>query len=107
MKLQVEFMEGDCSMAFPIIIVLYYILLNLWTYNAFRRDKEKARRNDWRTSEFDLLLPAFLGGGLGALLGMRVFHHKTLKWKFRILVPLFIILHIFIISILLIMRTKA
>jgi uncharacterized membrane protein YsdA (DUF1294 family) len=85
-------------MSITIIILLYYILLNLWTFNAFRRDKEKARRDQWRTSEFALLFPAFLGGGLGAFLGMRVFHHKTMKWKFRILVPLFILLHIFIIA---------
>lgn len=29
---------------------------------------------------------------MGALLGMRVFHHKTKHWKFRILVPLFLVL---------------
>lgn len=85
-------------MSITIVIILYYILLNLWTFNAFRSDKEKARHNQWRTSEFALLLPAFLGGGLGAYLGMKVFHHKTTKLKFRILVPLFILLHIFIIA---------
>ena len=35
---------------------------------------------------------AALGGGPGALLGMLVWHHKTKKWKFRILVPAFIII---------------
>jgi uncharacterized membrane protein YsdA (DUF1294 family) len=92
-------------MSVTFIILLHYILLNLWTFNAFRRDKEKARHNQWRTSEFALLFPAFLGGGLGAYLGMKVFHHKTMKWKFRILVPLFILLHLFVITIFLLYRT--
>lgn len=31
---------------------------------------------------------------IGASLGMRVFHHKTKHWKFKILVPLFLALHL-------------
>ena len=48
-----------------------------------------------RESVFGILGPRVCGarvldlfGGTGALLGMRVFRHKTRHWKFRILVPL-------------------
>ena len=44
--------------------------------------------------ESTLLLVAFLGGSLGALLGMELFRHKTKHAKFKVLVPLFLILHI-------------
>ena len=47
-----------------------------------------------RIPEFRLLLWAALGGALGAWLGMRVFHHKTQKPLFRLLVPLLLLLHV-------------
>ena len=31
---------------------------------------------------------------IGALLGMRVFHHKTKHWKFKILVPMFLVMQL-------------
>ena len=34
-----------------------------------------------------LFLPAVLGGSLGAILGMRLFHHKTKHWYFRYGLP--------------------
>ena len=42
----------------------------------------------------DLLLIAALGGSVGALLGMEVFRHKTKHWQFKVLVPVFLVLHI-------------
>ena len=73
--------------------LLYYLgILNLWTLALYGADKGKARREDWRVPETVLLgLPAF-GGGLGALVGMAVFHHKTRKWQFKLLVPFFTLL---------------
>jgi uncharacterized membrane protein YsdA (DUF1294 family) len=37
---------------------------------------------------------AVIGGALGAFLGMKMFRHKTQHWKFRILVPLLLVLWI-------------
>ena len=34
-----------------------------------------------------LFLPAVLGGSLGAIAGMRLFHHKTKHWYFRYGLP--------------------
>jgi dienelactone hydrolase len=39
-------------------------------------------------------LLAFAGGGLGALLGMFAFHHKTRKTRFRVLVPIALVLSV-------------
>ena len=61
---------------------------NLISFLIMGIDKRKARKEKRRISEKTLLTCAFLMGGIGVGAGMLVFHHKTLKWKFRILVPL-------------------
>ena len=43
-----------------------------------------------------LLLLAAAGGSIGALLGMKVFHHKTLHKAFQLGVPLILALQIII-----------
>ena len=69
-------------------IALYYLLAaNLLTFVTYGIDKYKARHNKWRIPEATLLLLAALGGSIGALLAMRVFHHKTQHKKFRYGVP--------------------
>ena len=68
--------------------------LNLLSFALYGIDKAKAKQGAWRIPEKTLLLAALLGGSLGALLGMEVFRHKTKHWKFKLLVPLFLILHI-------------
>ena len=57
-------------------------------------DKIKAKRGTRRISEASLLLIAFLFGGLGAMFGMILFNHKTSKIKFRVLVPLAVVIGI-------------
>lgn len=76
------------------MIMVYYIILNIGTFILYGIDKRRAVKRRWRIPEKTLLGAAMLGGGLGALSGMCLFHHKTKHWKFRILVPLFIVLHL-------------
>lgn len=76
------------------IIVAALVVMNLFTFFVYGIDKWKARKNKWRVSEKTLLLLALCGGSLGAVLGMYLFHHKTKHWKFKILVPLFLIIHV-------------
>lgn len=71
--------------------ILYFTGINVVAFVAYGIDKFKAKRSMWRIPEFTLLLLAFLGGGIGAGIGMKVWHHKTRKWKFRIGVPLAVI----------------
>lgn len=74
------------------LIGIYLAVVNLVAFVAYGIDKRRARRGDWRIPERTLLALGFVGGGLGAFLGMRVFHHKTRKLRFRLLVPLTLVL---------------
>lgn len=49
---------------------------------GIRRGQARARRGAWRVPEKTLFLLPLLGGSVGALLGMRVFRHKTKHWYF-------------------------
>ncbi len=42
------------------------------------RPKVKAKKGSWRISEATLLILAVIGGSIGALLGMKIWHHKTM-----------------------------
>lgn len=66
----------------------YFTFLNLLGLLTMGIDKRKAKRKAWRIPERTLLLIAFLGGGLGSLIGMYYFHHKTKHTRFIILMPL-------------------
>lgn len=76
------------------IILAALLLVNLAAFAAYGIDKRRAQKDRWRIPESTLLLLAFFGGALGALLGMSVFRHKTKHWKFKILVPLFLALQV-------------
>lgn len=86
------------SVFFPIFSALraflpwYLAVINPVAFLFYGADKRKAVKDRWRTPESVLIGLAALGGGPGALLGMRAFHHKTHKLKFQILIPLFCIL---------------
>ena len=58
------------------------------------RTKSKAKRAKWRIREAALLGLAVLGGSIGALLGMKVWHHKTMHKKFKYGLPLILIAQI-------------
>lgn len=75
-------------------VYVYLVVINILVFFIYGIDKKKAQKKQWRISENSLLLGAFLGGSLGAFLAMRVFHHKTKHWKFKICVPLFLVIHI-------------
>lgn len=72
----------------------YLAAVNLAAFALMGLDKRRARRGDWRISEKALFLPAVLGGALGGLLGMRVFHHKTKHWYFRFGMPALLIVQV-------------
>ncbi len=70
------------------------VIMSVTAFITYGIDKRKAVRKKWRIPELTLLLLAFFGGGTGAFLGMLLFHHKTRKWKFRLLVPFFMFLQL-------------
>lgn len=80
--------------------IIYFLVINIAAFAAFGIDKFKAKRGAWRVSESTLIAFAAVGGSIGALLGMYVFHHKTRHSKFTVGVPVILAVYI-IISVLL------
>ena len=76
------------------IALIYLAVINLVTFFVYGIDKWKAKRSQWRVSEAALLGLAVVGGSIGAWLGMKTWHHKTLHRKFRFGVPLILIAQI-------------
>lgn len=64
------------------VLLVWLAVINLLTFLVYGADKRRARRGKWRVPEKTLFLLPLLGGSIGALLGMRVFHHKTKHWYF-------------------------
>ena len=73
-------------------IAAYLAAINIVAFFLYGIDKWKARHDKWRITETTLLLIAVAGGSIGALLGMRVWHHKTQHTKFRFGLPIILIL---------------
>ncbi len=76
------------------LLLIYLLAINLITFIMYGLDKRKAIKNQWRIPEKTLLGAALLGGSAGALAGMKAFRHKTKHWKFKICVPVFLVLHV-------------
>ena len=73
----------------------YYLLaINAIAFIMYGIDKYKAKKAKWRISEATLLLLAVLGGSIGAWMGMKVWHHKTMHKKFKYGIPIIIILQV-------------
>lgn len=64
------------------VLLVWLAVINLLTFIVYGADKRRARKGKWRVPEKTLFLLPLLGGSIGALLGMRVFHHKTKHWCF-------------------------
>lgn len=60
------------------------IMWNVVVFALYGIDKRKAVKGEWRISERTLLLIAFFFGGIGAILGGNLFHHKIKKWYFQV-----------------------
>lgn len=75
----------------------YLLIQSLITFIMFGIDKWKSKHGKWRIPEATLLLMAACGGSIGALLGMSVWHHKTLHKKFKYGVPAILIAQVAIV----------
>ena len=64
------------------VLLVWLAVINLLTFLVYGADKRRARKGKWRVPEKTLFLLPLLGGSVGGILGMRVFHHKTKHWYF-------------------------
>ena len=74
--------------------ICYLLAINIATFFLYGIDKYKAKKGRWRISEATLLLMAVIGGSIGAWVGMRIWHHKTMHKKFKYGIPLIIIMQV-------------
>ena len=79
-------------------LLYYLIVINIVTFLVYGIDKWKAKQGSWRISEASLLILAVIGGSIGALLGMKIWHHKTMHKKFKYGLPLILIIQIILIG---------
>ena len=80
-------------------IFLYALLaINVITLLVYGIDKLNSIKGKWRIAESTLLILAVFGGCLGAYIGMKLFRHKTKHWKFRIIVPICILIWIVVLA---------
>ena len=70
------------------------LVMNVISFALMGVDKRRARRGQWRVSEKALFLATACFGGLGGVLGMKVFHHKTKHWYFKVFFPMLLALQI-------------
>lgn len=76
------------------VLIVYLVVINLVTFIMYGIDKYKAKKAKWRIPESTLLWMAAVGGSIGAWVGMRAWHHKTLHKKFKFGVPAILLLHL-------------
>ncbi len=76
------------------ILILYLTVINLIGFAVMGIDKRKAVKRLWRIPESTLFIIAIIGGSIGSIIGMRVFHHKTRHWYFVLGMPFILIVQL-------------
>ena len=82
-------------------LLYYLIVITIVTFLVYGIDKWKAKQGSWRISEASLLILAVIGGSIGALFGMKVWHHKTMHKKCKYGLPLILLAQIALIYLIL------
>lgn len=82
-------------------MVIYLTIINALAFVLMLADKHRARKNRWRIPEAVLMGVAFLGGSLGAILGMYLVRHKTRHPLFAAGLPLLLMAQVLIVMFLL------
>lgn len=79
------------------IIILYVVAVNVISFLMMGIDKRKAIKRAFRIPESTLFVLAIIGGSIGAIAGMHLFHHKTRHWYFLYGMPVILALQIILI----------
>ena len=75
------------------------VVMNIVAFVLMGHDKRCARQGKWRVPEKRLFLVTALFGGLGGVLGMKVFHHKTQHWYFKVFFPVLLVVQIVLLAV--------
>lgn len=79
-------------------LFIYYLIMNLILFAMMGIDKSRAKKGKWRIPELTLLMLSVVGGAIGGLIGMRVFHHKSRKWYFHIVFFISVGIHAYLLT---------
>ena len=77
-----------------VVAAALLVVMNTISFVLMGHDKRSAQKGKWRVSEKTLFLATACFGSLGGVLGMKVFHHKTKHWYFRVFFPILLIVQI-------------
>lgn len=77
---------------FLTVILSYFAFINLITFLISWGDKRASIKDRQRTPEATLFMLSALGGSIGMLLSMKIFRHKTKKYKFTLGIPIILFL---------------
>ena len=77
-----------------LVLVTYYLLVNLLGFYAMYTDKLRAKKRAFRIPEATLFATAIIGGSIGCIAGMYVFRHKTRHWYFVYGMPAILLLQL-------------
>ena len=77
-----------------VILIIYCLVINFIGIASMASDKIRAMEHRFRIPEAVLFTIAIIGGSIGSLLGMLLFHHKTRKPLFRFGLPLILVVQI-------------
>ena len=81
-------------MEYKNILIAYTLVINTIAYITMCFDKYQSKKKGQRISENTLLLIAFILGSLGIYIGMKApMYHKATKAKFKMGVPLLIVVN--------------
>jgi uncharacterized membrane protein YsdA (DUF1294 family) len=76
------------------LAVYYFAGINIVTLFLYGYDKILATSNSWRIRERTLLIFALFGGTIGAMLGIKLFRHKTRKDAFLVQLAIILVLQV-------------
>ena len=93
MKETVEFLaKFRASDTVQLILLVLYLGMSLVLFFVMGHDKALSKTHKRRVPEATLFTLALLGGGLGGVLGMQIFRHKTKHMQFVVGFPLIFLL---------------
>lgn len=77
-----------------VVATILLVVMNIISFALMGHDKKCAQKGKWRVPERTLFLATACFGGLGGVLGMKVFHHKTKHWYFKVFFPALLVIQV-------------
>lgn len=78
----------------PIIIGIWFALMNIAGFFTCVVDKRRARKRKWRIPEKTIFIIAFIGGSLGVYFALLLLRHKTRRLRFMIGIPIILFMQV-------------